>query len=132
MAPLVVAPHPDLTDSEEEKNESTATDQSVKKNNEDIIISTSAAHPSKPGTAQSVKKSNEDINSTSPAEASEPILKSLTAVDCNEAQQTSDETSVAQSSAVDALQVKHIHDHPWEGEPAKEPEYPPGTYRGMF
>ena len=51
-------------------------------------------------------------------------------VDCNEAQKTSDETSVAQSSAVDALQVKHIH--PWEGEPAKEPEYPPGTYHGMF
>ena len=54
MAPLVVAPVPDLTDSEEEKNEPTATNQSVKKSNEDIN-STSPADASEPATAQSVK-----------------------------------------------------------------------------
>ena len=38
-------------------------------------------------------------------------------VECIESQKISDGNSIAQSSAVDALQVQHIH--PWEGEPAK-------------
>ena len=108
MAPLVVTKDPDLTDSEEEKNETKLTEESVK-----ITI--------------------EDISSTISADASEPVSstvseKSTTEVDCIESQTIIDENSVAQTSAVDALQ----HIHPWEGEPAKEPEYPPGTYRGMF
>ena len=41
-----------------------------------------------------------------------------------------EDISVAQTSLVDALPATHIH--PCEGPPAKEPEYPPGTYHGMF
>ena len=34
------------------------------------------------------------------------------------------------ADVVDAAPVSYIH--PWDGPPAKEPDYPPGTYRGMF
>ena len=41
-----------------------------------------------------------------------------------------DENSVAETLAVDTSQAKQIH--LWGEEPAKEPVYPPGTYRGMY
>ena len=34
------------------------------------------------------------------------------------------------NSVSDAAPAEFIH--PWDGPPAKEPVYPPGTYRGMF
>ena len=33
-------------------------------------------------------------------------------------------------SVSDAVPAESIH--PWDGPPAKEPVYPPGTFRGMF
>ena len=41
-----------------------------------------------------------------------------------------DEQPVEQTSPVDNEATEYIH--PWDGPPAKEPVYPPGTYRGMF
>ena len=110
MAPLVVTQDPDLTDSEEEKDDTKAPEQSV-------------------------QITNQDISSTITADASEPVTatvseKPTTEVDGIQSQTIIEDNSVAQTSAVDALLAQHIH--PWEGEPAKEPEYPLGTYRGMF
>ena len=99
MAPLVATQDPDLTDSEEEKIEKKTSEESVKNTNEEIIISTS--------TADASEHVSSKVSDTSIVE-----------VDCK-----SDENSVAETSAVDASQVKHLH--PWEGEPAKEPVYPP-------
>ena len=40
------------------------------------------------------------------------------------------EHSVQETTAIDEQPATFIH--PWDGPPAKEPVYPPGTYRGMF
>ena len=40
------------------------------------------------------------------------------------------EQLVQQTTAVNEQPATFIH--PWDGPPAKEPVYPPGTYRGMF
>ena len=78
-----------------------------------------------------MQNNNEELLiSTSSAEASENVASKVSNTSIVEVDCKTDENSVAETSAVDATPVTYLH--PWEGPPAKEPVYPPGTYRGMF
>ena len=107
MAPLVIAQDPDLTDSEEEKKEIQNSTESVQEKNEQLIIPPSSA------------ESSTEIVASESSDASQLKVASENV-----------EQSVQQTTAVNEQPATFIH--PWDGPPAEEPVYPPGTYRGMF
>ena len=111
MAPLIMQ-DPELTDSEEEKDDTKAAPESVQTTYQDNCLSTTVtADASETGTFTVPEITTTELDSIQPQTIIEDI-------------------SVAQTSLVDALPATHIH--PCEGPPAKESEYPPGTYCGMF
>jgi hypothetical protein len=71
-----------------------------------------------------------------------PVASETPLIDSSQAAQTSTEiipsatdTTISNLetqniSVSEALAAESIH--PWDGPPAKEPVYPPGTFRGMF
>ena len=103
MAPLVIAQDPDLTDSEEEKKEIQNSTESVQEKNEQLIIPPSSA------------ESSTEIVASESSDASQLKVASENV-----------EQSVQQTTAVNEQPA------PWDGPPAEEPVYPPGTYRGIF
>ena len=107
MAPLVIAQDPDLTDSKEEKKEIQNSTESVQEKNEQLIIPPSSA------------ESSTEIVASESSDASKFKVASENV-----------EHSVQETTAVDEQPATFIH--PWDGPPAKEPVYPPGTYHGMF
>ena len=110
MAPPVTSIHPDQTDSEEEKKESTNPTKSVQEGKEQALISTFSA------------------------EGSENVASTVSATTILANDSKNDEKSVADRSSdivLDAAPAPVTYTHPWDGPPAKEPVYPPGTYHTM-
>ena len=94
MEPLVVTQDPDLTYSEEEKDDTKAAPESVQTTNQDIFLSTTVtADASEPVTCSVPEKNTTELDSIQPQTIIEDI-------------------SVAQTSPVDALRAKHIR--PWK------------------
>ena len=103
MAPLLIAQDPDLTDSEEEKKEISKSTESVQEENKQLII---------PVPSSAEKYIEIFLSESSDASQLKVASENI--------QQSVQQTAVNEQPA------------PWDGPPAEEPVYPPGTYRGIF
>ena len=81
-------------------------------------------------STESVQENNEHLFIPPSAENTEIVASEISEKPGEEVASKNDEHSVKETSAVDEPPATYIN--PWDGPPAKEPVYPPGTYRGMF